>query len=296
MKGGNRARREPVRGPPGRIFLVLLGAGAMGFLLFLPLFSIFHYALAEGWAAYAASLAEPSTVHAIGLTLLAAAVAVPANTVFGLAAAWTVSKFDFPGRRLLISLIELPLSISPIVLGVAYLFVFGMQGLLGPWLAGHGLRLVFSIPAIVIVTTIATLPFVFREVLPLMLAQGREEEQAAAALGAGGWQIFFRVTLPNVKWAVVYGVCLCAARCLGEFGSVAVVSGAVRGETNTMTLQIDLLFNDAVATAAFAVSSVLTSTALATLAVKTWIECKEAARWAEAGNSLSRAAAHETPP
>ncbi len=216
--------------------------------------------------------------------MLAAAVAVPVNTVFGVAAAWAVAKFEFPGKRLLTSLIELPLSISPIVIGVAYLFVFGMQGLWGEWLMEHGVRLVFSVPAIVIVTTIVTSPLVFREVLPLMQSQGTEEEQAAISLGANGWQTFFRVTLPNLKWALIYGVSLCFARALGEFGSVAVVSGAVRGGTNTMTLQIQLLFDDRVQTGAFAVASILTSLALVTMALKTWVERREAKAFSAAGD------------
>ncbi|OAM91109.1 sulfate ABC transporter permease subunit CysW [Termitidicoccus mucosus] len=272
------SRRVSIRGHPRRIALVLAGGGAAALLILLPLAAVFYYALRDGWAAYIGSLADPVTRHAIGLTLLAAAIAVPVNTVFGLAAAWAVAKFEFRGRRLLISLIELPLSISPIVIGVAYLFVFGMQGLLGPWLAGHGIRLVFSIPAIVIVTTIVTTPFVFREVLPLMQSQGTHEEQTALTLGAGGWQTFLRVTLPNIKWALIYGVSLATARSLGEFGSVAIVSGAVRGETNTMTLQIQLLFDDRVQTGAFAVASILTVLALATLLLKTWVEHREARR------------------
>ena len=282
--------RAPVRGHPRRLALVLLGAGLTSILILLPLVAVFYYALREGWSVYFGHLKDSETLHAIYLTLLAALVSVPVNTVFGIVAAWTIAKFSFPGRRLLTSLIELPLSISPIVIGIAYLFVFGGQGLFGEWLAdheealtffGHELRLVFSVPAIVIVTTIVTMPFVFREVLPLMQSQGTSEELAAISLGAGGWKTFWRVTLPNIKWALIYGISLTFARSLGEFGSVAIVSGAIRNETNTMTLQIHMLFDDRTQTGAFAVASILTSIALVTLLVKTWVERREAQRLAE---------------
>ena len=264
-----------IRGHRGRIALVVVGAGLASLLIVLPLGAIFYFAFHEGLAVYTQHLADPSTRHAIWLTLLAAAVAVPINTVFGVTAAWAVAKFSFPGRRLLISVIELPLSIPPLVIGVAYLFVFGMQGLFGPWLMDHDIRMVFSVPAILIITTIVTTPFIFREVLPLMLSQGTQEEQAAITLGASGWKTFWYVTLPNIKWALFYGVSLCFARCLGEFGSVAVVSGAIRDETNTMTLQIELLSNDRVATGAFALASILSSIAVVTMLVKIWVERRE---------------------
>jgi len=266
------SRRGSLRGHPGRLALVMLGGGAASLLILLPLGAVFYFSLREGWAVYTRHLADPSTRHAIWLTLLAAVVAVPVNTVFGVTAAWVAAKFQFPGRRLLISLIELPLAIPPLVIGVAYLFVFGMQGLFGPWLMEHDIRLVFSVPAILIITTIVTTPFIFREVLPLMQSQGTQEEQAAITLGASGWKTFWCVTLPNIKWALFYGVSLCFARCLGEFGSVAVVSGAIRDETNTMTLQIELLSNDRVATGAFALASILSSIAVVTMLVKIWIE------------------------
>jgi len=267
--------RRSVHGHRGRIALVWLGAGSTGLLILLPLVAVFAHALRDGLSAYVGHLATPESVHAIGLTLLAAGVAVPVSTAFGLTAAWTVGKFDFPGRRLLTSLIELPLSLSPIIFGVAYLFVFGMQGLLGPWLDAHGVSLAFNVTAIVVVTTMVTSPYVFREVLPLVLSQGAQEEQAAVMLGAGGWQTFLRVTLPNIRWALLYGVTLCFARSLGEFGAVSVVSGAVRGETNTITLHIELLANDRVATGAFAIATILTSIAIVTLLVKTWVERRE---------------------
>jgi sulfate/thiosulfate transport system permease protein len=269
--------RRPVRGHRGRLVLVWLGVGSTGLLILLPLVAVFAHALRDGLSAYVGHLTTPESVHAIGLTLLAAGVAVPVSTAFGLAAAWTVGKFDFPGRRLLTSLIELPLSLSPIIFGVAYLFVFGMQGLLGPWLDAHGVSLAFNVTAIVVVTTMVTSPYVFREVLPLVLSQGTQEEQAAIMLGAGGWQTFLRVTLPNIRWALLYGVTLCFARSLGEFGAVSVVSGAVRGETNTITLHIELLANDRVATGAFAIATILTSIAIVTLLVKTWVERRESA-------------------
>lgn len=270
------AVRRPIHGHPGRIALVIFGAGSAALLILLPLVAVFRHAFGEGFSAYLGHLSTPETRHAIGLTLLAAGIAVPASTIFGLSAAWLIGKFEFRGRRLLTSIIELPLSISPIIFGVAYLFVFGMQGLLGPWLDEHGVSLAFNVTAIVLVTTMVTLPYVFREVLPLVLAQGVQEEHAAVILGASGWQTFRRVTLPNIRWALLYGVTLCFARALGEFGSVAVVSGAVRGETNTLTLHIELLSNDRVAAGAFAVASILTSIAVVTLLVKTWAESREA--------------------
>lgn len=270
------SRRVSIAGHPGRIFLVTLGIAVAFVTIFLPLASVFYNALRDGLGVYLEYIRDPYTVHAIKLTLLAALIAVPVNTLFGLCAAWAVAKFEFRGRSLLISLIELPLSVSPIVIGVAYLFVFGMQGLFGPWLMERDIRLVFTVPAIVIVTTIVTMPFVFREILPTMQSQGTEEEQAAISLGASGLGTFFKVTLPNIKWALIYGVSLCTARCLGEFGSVAIVSGAVRGETSTMTLQIELLFQDRVQTGAFAVASILTSIAILTMLVKVWAEYREA--------------------
>jgi sulfate/thiosulfate transport system permease protein len=277
MSDAPRTPRSSLRGHPRRRALVLAGAGGAGLLICLPLGAVFYYALRDGLHAYWSHLTATDTVHAIGLSLLAAGIALPINTAFGLTAAWSLAKFEFPGRRIIISLIELPLSISPIIIGVAYLFVFGMQGLLGPWLDEHGITLAFNVASIVVVTTIVTTPYVFREVLPLMLTQGTNEEQAGVTLGAGGWQVFRRITLPNIKWAVFYGMALSFARSLGEFGSVSVVSGAVRGETNTMTLQIDLLYHDHVQTAAFAVASILTSFALVTLLLKTWVERREVA-------------------
>ncbi len=268
----DRCRRVSYRSTPGRLFLTLTGGGLGALLILLPVAAVFHHALRDGWTAYLGHLAHASTVHAIRLSLLAAGTALAVNTVFGLSAAWLVSKFEFRGRNLLVSLVELPLSLSPIIIGSAFLFVFGMQGLFGPWLAERGIKLVFNPAAIVIVTTIVTAPFVFKQVLPLMQAQGRSAEETAATLGANGGTMFFRVTLPGVKWALIYGMSLCFARALGEFGSVAVVSGSVRGRTNTMALQIELLFNDRSQTGAFAVASLLTFLAVVTLGIKTWME------------------------
>ncbi len=272
----SHGRRLPIRGHPARLALVLIGGGLPALLLLLPLGAVYYYAFRDGFGAYIGYLSTPSTRHAIWLSLLTIAVSVPINTVFGIVAAYAISKFEFFGKKLLISLIELPLSISPIVLGVAYVFVFGMQGLLGEWLLDkYDIRMVFNVAAVLIVTTIVTCPFVFREVLPLMQTQGTDDEVAALSLGAGGLTTFFRVTLPNIKWALLYGICLCLARGLGEFGSVIVVSGSIPNQTNTMTLQIELLSHDLVATGSFAVATVLTSFSLVTIAVKWWIEYRE---------------------
>jgi sulfate transport system permease protein len=268
--------RLPVAGHPGRVALISLGAFFAIALIILPFAAIFHYAFRDGVSAYWKYLGEPSTLHSISLSLFTIAISVPVCTLFGLLAAWAIGKFEFRGRKVLISLIELPLSVSPIVIGVAYLFVFGRQGLLGPALMEHDIRLAFNATAIVLVTIMVTLPYVFREVLPLMLSQGSGEEFVAVSLGAGALTTFWRVTLPNIKWALIYGITLCLARGLGEFGSVAVVSGAIRNRTNTMPLQIDLLFNDFVQTGAFAVATILTLVAGFTLAVKTWTEYRSA--------------------
>ncbi len=272
------AKRHHWRSSPGRIFLVAGGASLAAAFILLPLAAVFFHAFRDGWGAYLGHIADPTTRHAILLSVLAALVAVVFNTIFGLLAAWAIAKFRFQGRELLASAIELPLSISPIILGVAYLFVFGMQGLLGPWLEAQGIKLVFNLPAILIVTTIVTLPFVFKQILPLMQSQGTDCEEAASTLGAGGWTIFRRVTLPGIKWALIYGITLCLARALGEFGSVAVVSGSIRGKTNTIPLQIELLLNDRSQTAAFAAASILTTLALVSLIVKTHVEGLEGKR------------------
>jgi sulfate transport system permease protein len=242
--------------------------------LFLPLGVVFAGALEKGIAFYFHSFQDHDTLAAIRLTLLAAGIAVPLNLVFGVAAAWLIGKFEFAGKSVLIALIDLPFSVSPVVSGLIFVLLFGMQGLMGPWLFAHDVRIIFAAPGIVLATVFVTFPFVARELLPLMQAQGNEEEEAALTLGASGWQTFFKVTLPNVKWALVYGVILCNARAMGEFGAVSVVSGHIRGLTNTMPLHIEILYNDYEYVQAFAVASLLALLALATLVVKSIVEWK----------------------
>lgn len=240
--------------------------------LVLPLGAVLAEAFRKGVAAYLASFSDPQALDAIGLTLLAAGIAVPVNLVFGLAASWSIAKFRFPGRTFLVSLIDLPFAISPVISGLVYVLVFGLQGWAGAWLASHDLRIIFAVPGIVLATMFVTLPFVARELIPLMQEQGTEEEEAAVVLGAGGWQTFRRVTLPNVKWGLLYGVILCNARAMGEFGAVSVVSGHIRGLTNTMPLHIEILYNEYNFVSAFAVASLLALLALFTLAAKSIVE------------------------
>jgi len=240
--------------------------------LFLPLAIVFSTALEKGFAAYFRTFQDPDTAAAIRLTLLAAGIAVPLNMIFGIAAAWAIGKFEFFGKSLLITLIDLPFSVSPVVSGLIYVLLFGMQGLLGPWLIDHDIRIIFAVPGIVLATIFVTFPFVARELLPMMQAQGNDEEEAALTLGASGWQTFRRVTLPNVKWALLYGVILCNARAMGEFGAVSVVSGHIRGVTDTMPLHIEVLYNDYQFVAAFSVASLLALLALVTLVVKSVVE------------------------
>ena len=240
--------------------------------IFLPLGIVFSQAFAKGIGTYWESLHQPDALAAIRLTLLAAAISVPLNLVFGVAAAWAIGKFQFKGRSLLITLIDLPLSVSPVVAGLIYVLLFGLQGLLGPWLMRHDLQVIFAVPGIVLATIFVTFPFVARELIPLVEAQGQEEEEAALALGASGWQTFFRVSLPNIKWGLLYGVILCNARAMGEFGAVSVVSGHIRGRTNTMPLHIEILYNEYQFVAAFAVASLLALLALTTLVVKSIVE------------------------
>jgi len=252
----------------------VLTIGLTYFVLFLmlPLVAVFAEAFRKGWEAYLAALVEPDALSAIKLTLIAAAISVPLNLVFGVAAAWAIAKFDFPGKQFLISLIDLPFSVSPVVAGLVYVLIFGAQGWIGPWLSEHDIKIIFAVPGIVLATIFVTFPFVARELIPLMQAQGRDEEEAAVTLGASGWQMFRRVTLPNIKWALLYGVILCNARAMGEFGAVSVVSGHIRGETNTMPLHVEILYNEYQFAAAFAVASLLALLALVTLAIKTYIE------------------------
>ena len=258
----------------GWVKRVILTAGLSYFALFLlmPLAVVFVEALHKGWVAYFSALAEPDALSAVRLTLLAAAIAVPLNLVFGVAAAWAIAKFDFRGKHLLITFIDLPFSVSPVIAGLIYVLVFGAQGWFGTWMPDHNVRIIFAVPGIVLATVFVTFPFVARELIPLMQSQGREEEEAAVVLGASGWQMFWRVTVPNIKWGLLYGVILCNARAMGEFGAVSVVSGHIRGETNTLPLHVEILYNEYQFVAAFAVASLLALLALVTLAIKTYVE------------------------
>ncbi|MBS1187014.1 MAG: sulfate transporter, inner rane subunit [Burkholderiaceae bacterium] len=265
----NAASREP-----GWFKWALIGISLtfFAFFLLLPLFSVFAEALRKGWEAYWQAIVEPDALASIKLTLIAAAISVPLNLVFGVAAAWAITKFDFRGKHILLTLIDLPFSVSPVIAGLIYVLVFGAQGWFGPWLDEHDIKIIFAIPGIVLATIFVTFPFVARELIPLMEAQGREEEEAATVLGASGWQTFWKVTLPNIKWGLLYGVILCNARAMGEFGAVSVVSGHIRGFTNTIPLHVEILYNEYNFAAAFAVASILALLALLTLAVKTWVE------------------------
>lgn len=255
-----------------RVVLILAALGLLFLFLVLPLITVFGEALAKGFDAYFGALADPDTQSAIQVTLLVAAIVVPLNLAFGLAAAWCIAKFEFRGKSLLISLLDIPFSVSPVVAGLVYVLVFGRQGWLGPWLEAHDIKIVFAFPGIVLATLFVTVPFVARELIPLMEAQGTEEEEAAVVLGAGGWRIFFRVTLPNIKWGLLTGVLLCNARAMGEFGAVSVVSGHIRGQTNTMPLQVEMLYNEYHSQASFTVASLLALLALVTLAAKVLLE------------------------
>jgi sulfate/thiosulfate transport system permease protein len=240
--------------------------------LFVPLAAVFVEAFKKGWGVYAAAVTEPDALSAIRLTLIAAGISVPLNLVFGLAAAWAIAKFEFRGKSLLLTLIDLPFSVSPVIAGLIYVLIFGLQGWLGETLRDHDLKVIFALPGIVLATLFVTFPFIARELIPLMQAQGVEQEEAARVLGASGWQMFWRVTLPNVKWALLYGVILCNARAMGEFGAVSVVSGHIRGQTNTMPLHIEILYNEYQFAAAFAVASLLAMLALVTLVLKYAVE------------------------
>lgn len=257
---------------------LILGLSLTFFAVFLllPLVAVFVEALRKGLETYWLALVEPDALSAIKLTLITAAIALPVNLVFGVAAAWAIAKFEFRGKQLLTTLIDLPFSVSPVVAGLIYVLIFGAQGWFGPWLAEHDIRIVFAVPGIVLATVFVTFPFVARELIPLMQAQGKEEEEAAVVLGANGWQTFWHVTLPNIKWGLLYGVILCNARAMGEFGAVSVVSGHIRGQTNTMPLHVEILYNEYNFAAAFAVASVLALLALVTLVIKTWVEWKAA--------------------
>ena len=257
-----------------RLTLTALGLGFLFFFLALPLVAVFAEAFAGGWGAYRESLSHPEALSAIGLTVFIAVIVLPFNVALGIAAAWAIAKFDFRGKSLLTTLIDLPFAVSPVVVGLVFLLIFGAQGLFGPWLSAHDIKIVFALPGMIIVTMFITFPFVARELIPLMQAQGKDEEEAAVSLGASGWQMFFRVTLPNIKWGLLYGVILANARAMGEFGAVSVVSGHIRGETNTLPLYVEIIYNEYNAIGAFAAASVLALLALVTLVAKTLVEWK----------------------
>jgi sulfate/thiosulfate transport system permease protein len=255
-----------------KALFIVVAVGFLAIFLLVPLLVVFVEAFRGGIGAYFAALADPEAVTAIQLTLLVAAIAVPANLVFGIAAAWAIAKYEFLGKSLLITLVDLPFSVSPVIAGLIYVILFGAQGYLGPWLQSYGIQIVFAVPGIVLATIFVTFPFIARELIPLMQEQGTQEEEAAISLGASGFQAFRRVTLPNVKWGLMYGVLLCNARAMGEFGAVSVISGHIRGETNTMPLHVEILYNDYQWAAAFAVASLLALLALVTLIVKSILE------------------------
>ena len=283
-------RRSTTESPRVRRLLIGVALAFLSLFLFVPLVAMFTEALAKGVGFYFQTIGDPMALSAIRLTFLTAVISVPLNCVFGVCAAWAIAKFDFPGKNILLTLIDLPFSVSPVIAGLIYVLVFGAQGWLGlwlnadqpalPWLANwlnnHNFKIIFAVPGIVLATIFVTFPFVARELIPLMQAQGRTEEEAARVLGASGWQTFRRVTLPNVKWGLLYGVILCNARAMGEFGAVSVVSGKIRGQTNTIPLHIEALYDDYNFTGAFAVASLLALLALVTLALKTWVERKYA--------------------
>ncbi|HEX5803117.1 MAG TPA: sulfate ABC transporter permease subunit CysW [Azospira sp.] len=264
-----------------------LSLGFFAIFLLLPLVAVFVEALRKGWETYALALIDPDARSAIRLTLLAAAIAVPLNLVFGVCAAWAIAKFEFRGKQFLITLIDLPFSVSPVIAGLVFVLVFGAQGWFGSWLSEHDLKVIFAVPGIVLATVFVTFPFIARELIPLMQAQGREEEEAAVVLGASGWQVFRHVTLPNIKWGLMYGVILTNARAMGEFGAVSVVSGHIRGKTNTLPLHVEILYNEYQFSAAFAVASLLALLALVTLVVKSWVEHRAALAYRDSGEVAS---------
>ncbi len=257
-----------------RIGLITTAIAFLGFTLVMPLTLVLTQAFAKGVEVFWTALIEPDARAALRLTLTATAIAVPANLVFGVCAAWTVAKFEFKGKQLLITLIDLPFAVSPVIAGLVYVLLFGLQGWFGPWLAAHDVKILFAVPGIVLATIFVTFPFIARELIPVMQAQGTDEEEAAATLGANGWQTFWRVTYPNIKWALFYGVILCSARAMGEFGAVSVVSGHIRGLTNTLPLHVEILYNEYNFVAAFATASILMGLALVTLALKAWVESR----------------------
>ncbi|WP_458125113.1 sulfate ABC transporter permease subunit CysW [Paenibacillus sp. Z3-2] len=271
IKTGRGTNRATTEAPWVKWLLIGLASLVLIWLLILPLVIVLMEALKQGWGVYIAALTEPDAMSALKLTLLVAAITVPLNTVFGVAAAWVITKFQFKGKGLMITLIDLPFSISPVVGGLIFVLVFGSNGWFGPWLSEHDIKIIFALPGIVIATLFITFPFVARELIPLMEDQGTREEEAAVTLGASGWRIFWSVTLPNIKWGLLYGIILCNARAMGEFGAVSVVSGHIRGETNTLPLHVEILYNEYQFSASFAVASLLLILALATLLLKSWL-------------------------
>ncbi|ETT53608.1 sulfate ABC transporter permease subunit CysW [Paenibacillus sp. FSL H8-0317] len=271
VKTGRGTNRATTEAPWVKWLLIGLASLVLIWLLILPLAIVLMEALKQGWGVYIAALTEPDAMSALKLTLLVAAITVPLNTIFGVAAAWVITKFQFKGKGLMITLIDLPFSISPVVGGLIFVLVFGSNGWLGPWLSEHDIKIIFALPGIVIATLFITFPFVARELIPLMEDQGTREEEAAVTLGASGWRIFWSVTLPNIKWGLLYGIILCNARAMGEFGAVSVVSGHIRGETNTLPLHVEILYNEYQFSASFAVASLLLILALATLLLKSWL-------------------------
>ena len=264
-------KRDPIAVQLGLTTLALL---ALGLFIVLPLVAVFVQAFAKGWEGYRATVQSPETLSAIYLSLLTVGIAVPLNTVFGMAAAWAVTKFQFTGKNILVTLIDIPFGVSPVISGLIYVLVFGAQGWFGEWLSDHDIQIVFAVPGIILATTFVTFPFVARELISLMESQGTDEEEAALVLGASGWQMFWKITLPNIKWGLLYGVVLCTARALGEFGAVSVVSGHIRGQTNTLPLHVEILYNEYNYSGAFAVASLLSVIAVISLALKKFVERK----------------------
>lgn len=276
IRGGAPSSPAVAEKPWVKWTLISVAGMVLLWLIVLPLLAVLTEALKKGVDVYIAALSDPDALSALRLTLLVAAVTVPLNTIFGIIAAWSITKFSFRGKGLLITLIDLPFAVSPVIGGLIFVLVFGRQGWLGPWLAGHDIKIIFALPGIVLATLFITFPFVAKELIPLMEEQGTKEEEAAVTLGAGGWQIFWRVTLPNIKWGLLYGVILCNARAMGEFGAVSVVSGHIRGQTNTLPLHVEILYNEYQFSASFAVASLLLLLALITLLLKNWFTRKSA--------------------
>jgi sulfate transport system permease protein len=280
----NRAISEPAW---IRWTLISIALVFLSLFLFIPLIAVFTEGLRKGFETYFAAIIEPDALSSIKLTLIAAAIALPLNLIFGVSAAWAIAKFEFKGKSILITLIDLPFAVSPVIAGLIYVLIFGLQGWFGEWLLEHDMKVVFAIPGIVLATIFVTFPFIARELIPLMQAQGKEEEEAGLVLGASGWQIFWRITIPNIKWGLLYGVILTNARAMGEFGAVSVVSGHIRGLTNTMPLHVEILYNEYNYAAAFAVASLLAFLALITLALKSYVE------WQTANNALKNERGHQ---